>query len=1245
MSAEGTLPRRRQAWRIAGVFALVLLVVLVALPTWLLRSEGGRDFVLARVATTLAEAGLRWERVEGPLAGPMTWHGLAWQGEDGLRVEVARLRVDIATGRLLRRELQVRALQAEGVHVWLADADDADSPADTAPFSLPSVDAGLPIRLDALRVDDFALHRADHTLLRAVRIEAAGQLIGPRIDLDRFDADTSEGRLDAEASIDTRDGWSGHLRADWRGPAERAHAARLRLQADGSPASLALVIEGEAPDPLELRIDAEDLHGAAPRWRLVARTGAVDPAAFGVDAPALSRLRLDARGEGLAMDVEGEVATEAFAVAIAPSSLALDDTLIALAPLDLRLLDGRARIEGEVDLGQNSPRVDLAAVLSGIQWQPAAGEPALRADGRIAVQGLPEDWRLDGRVQLARDGLDGEIALEGRGDMAGLRLDRLALRTDGGRLEGSGTLRWDPRIAWSLEARLSALDPGWLLPDYPGAMDGRLQSQGELRDDGIHGRLRIEGLAGQLRERRLDGHLAVDWQGSTGEVDTDLGIGQSRIRGGGRYDPAGHRIDLRLAPLELADLLPEARGRLEGEVRLRGPDGAPGIAADLAGGDLAWNGERVERLAIEGRLSPRDADGSLRARLDGAVLGGLAFDSVDLDVAGSLAEARAGVLAQGQIGELSLSADLAQAGEGWRGRLLDLRLAPPQGAPWSLQAPADFRIAGAAATLDEACLNSAGARLCIDADWPREARIEGNNLPLALLDPWLAAGGSDLAGYGQLGLSARIGMAGERLRGEATVSGEAGGVRLDLGDEPNVLGYRRLILGASLDGDAIEATLDAVLDDGGTVEATLATGLADDAPLAAELRLAIDDLTWLELFSPDIVRPAGRLRGDLRLGGSRAEPTVDGSATLSGFTTELPALGITLREGEFDVGGDDRGRFRLDGSVASGQGRLEVEGRMRPLQGATRFVAIVRGQDVLLADTPDLRAVVSPDVTIAYANERLRVRGRVDVPSARIDLERLETTTQASPDVVVLDPVDPVGGAPVPLDLELTIAPGDRVELVGFGLDGRLGGQLRVRQLPGQAATASGGLSVAGTYEAYGRELEITRARLSWANAPVDNPALDIVAQRRFDEVTVGLRVRGTALRPESAIFSDPAMESTEALSWLVLGRPLRSAGAEEGQQLNAAAMALGAGGNLIAQQIGARLGLDEAGVSDSRALGGATFTVGKYLSPRLFVSYGVSLLGTGQVLTLKYLLGRGFDIKIESGIESRGSLNWRLER
>jgi translocation and assembly module TamB len=123
-------------------------------------------------------------------------------------------------------------------------------------------------------------------------------------------------------------------------------------------------------------------------------------------------------------------------------------------------------------------------------------------------------------------------------------------------------------------------------------------------------------------------------------------------------------------------------------------------------------------------------------------------------------------------------------------------------------------------------------------------------------------------------------------------------------------------------------------------------------------------------------------------------------------------------------------------------------------------------------------------------------------------------------------------------------------------------------------------------------------------------------------------------------------MDQSEALAYLTLGRSLATLTSDESRQLDAASAALSAGSGLLASQLGARIGLDDAGVTQSRALGGSVLGVGKYLSPKLYVGYGVSLLGTGQVLTLKYLLRKGFDIEIESStVENRASVNWRLER
>ena len=147
-------------------------------------------------------------------------------------------------------------------------------------------------------------------------------------------------------------------------------------------------------------------------------------------------------------------------------------------------------------------------------------------------------------------------------------------------------------------------------------------------------------------------------------------------------------------------------------------------------------------------------------------------------------------------------------------------------------------------------------------------------------------------------------------------------------------------------------------------------------------------------------------------------------------------------------------------------------------------------------------------------------------------------------------------------------------------------------------------------------------------------------------DVTAGIHVTGRATQPRARIWSDPELPESEALAYLVLGRSLGSASSRESQQINAANSALSAGAGLLASQLGAKIGLDDAGVLESRTLGGSVFGIGKYLSPKLYVSYGVSMVGSGSAVTLKYLLRKGFDVEIESStVETRSSLNWRKEK
>jgi translocation and assembly module TamB len=236
-------------------------------------------------------------------------------------------------------------------------------------------------------------------------------------------------------------------------------------------------------------------------------------------------------------------------------------------------------------------------------------------------------------------------------------------------------------------------------------------------------------------------------------------------------------------------------------------------------------------------------------------------------------------------------------------------------------------------------------------------------------------------------------------------------------------------------------------------------------------------------------------------------------------------------------------------------------------------------------------------------------------------------------------------GLPLRADVRLLLGP--RIYLRGHGFRGRLEGGLRLLQEPGTPARGRGELVIRdGHYRAWGQELTIDNGRLLFADTPVDNPGLDLRAERPGLPVTAGVHVGGRLRDPNLALYSDPVMEDSEILSWVVLGRPLESASGEEGASLAAAATALQlAGGNRLATQLGDRFGIDEVGIASGTTADSAALVLGTWLSPRLYVRYAIGLTEDINTLRTRYLLDEQWTLEAETGEASGIDLLWSIDR
>ncbi|MBV8657952.1 MAG: translocation/assembly module TamB domain-containing protein, partial [Burkholderiales bacterium] len=261
------------------------------------------------------------------------------------------------------------------------------------------------------------------------------------------------------------------------------------------------------------------------------------------------------------------------------------------------------------------------------------------------------------------------------------------------------------------------------------------------------------------------------------------------------------------------------------------------------------------------------------------------------------------------------------------------------------------------------------------------------------------------------------------------------------------------------------------------------------------------------------------------------------------------------------------------------------------------------------------------------------------------------------------EPVRRISKAP-PITLRLDLDLGDHFQFKGQGLDARLSGSIRVTASPTQRIAATGAVKVEeGRYVQYGQNLNISRGIFTF-QGPYDNPALDILAERKNLPIEIGVKIVGTALAPRVTLTSDQAMPDSEKLSWLVLGHGSSGAsGRADADVLLAAADALFSAGQSVGlrQQLAGSLGLDDISVGRSSTftspitttdaapigstgstassatgstspLAGRVVSLGKRLSDHVYVSYEQSLDGIGYAVKLTYQVTRRVSVALSAG-------------
>jgi translocation and assembly module TamB len=218
------------------------------------------------------------------------------------------------------------------------------------------------------------------------------------------------------------------------------------------------------------------------------------------------------------------------------------------------------------------------------------------------------------------------------------------------------------------------------------------------------------------------------------------------------------------------------------------------------------------------------------------------------------------------------------------------------------------------------------------------------------------------------------------------------------------------------------------------------------------------------------------------------------------------------------------------------------------------------------------------------------------------------------------------------------------VSLDTLGLTARLTGTITLRSSSDEITRGTGELSIEeGKYAAYGRRLDIERGRLVFSGGPVNNPGVDIRAVKEYPDVKAGVNVRGTLLQPRLTFFSEPSLPQSQIVSLILAGGSLESA-QNRANPNQAGNEALAQGSAILAQQLGARVGIEDVSL-ESNLANETSLVLGKYLSPRLYVSYGISFTEQLNTLKLRYSLSDRWTVKTEVGQARGADLVYTIEK
>ena len=893
-------------------------------------------------------------------------------------------------------------------------------------------------------------------------------------------------------------------------------------------------------------------------------------------------------------------------------------------------------------------------------------------NGQLDYQGIPQRYTLNLAAHLHNTKIpEGHYLVQGQGSTHELAFKQAHYQGEIGNITAQGQVSWLKGLAWQAQLQLDNVKSRTWLPTWPAIISGQTHMTGQWQAQNKQLQLGNTQLQGELKALPLtvtSSQFEIDLTHlSTQQIppfiaqQTQLTWGDNQLAlEGGLYNQRWDlTVDNQLNDLQQLDT--RLQGKINGAVLLNGARLRPAVTLNINAEKLAFEQKMaVEALNITGTLPEL---GNVTGFLQVSAHNLTAINRVIPDLAIVVEGTRDNhqltwqMLAEPVVAEGVLRGALDEQSN-WQG-VTESGVVKIGDFIWELQQPfaTTWLMSDKQMSLAEHCWQAEQAQLCnqktlLANPQQVQAQIALKNLEISRLSELFPEG---LAWQGDLQGQASFDWQAEQKPHFAlqlvTRNGAIGLTQED--EEPLTLPYHQLSLVAKDDTDdhiAFRFEMQAPNMGQGYVDARLNP---QQSPYQINGAMVLEKVN-LAIFKPFF--PAMRhLAGEINLAGGLA-----GDITRPDFYGEF-----SLQEGEMlaknapidlthtNIKASIRGKqASITGQLNSGQGIANLQGEMQ-WQTEPSLNLNLEGTQLEFAQKPLFKAKVSPQLNIKVQPYLVDIKGKALVEDAILKPQSLsEQAVPLSADVRMIDltTTDRIKIAKAmrqwDINADIDLQLGENVFFSGFGLQSKLTGGLKLQQQKQRGMQAIGEIQLdkEAKYEAYGQKLNIRRGQILFAGS-IAQPALEIEAIKEVDSKIVGVRVEGRANAPTLTLFSDTAMNQDEMLGYLLLGRPLYQDGqlsltnnnnSNDSALLASAALSLGIkGGQGLASGIGTALGVKDVTLDAEGSGDDTRFTVSGYLTPSLYLRYGVGVFTPVNKVTLRYKLNKNLYLEAVSSLEN----------